>query len=188
MGTYHVQGTINGYGERCGNANLCSIIPNLQLKLHHQCITPKQLKTITSLSRFVSETANLSHNTQLPYVGLNAFTHKGGIHVSAMARDNRTYQHIDPEIIGNQPNVVISELSGKSNVMEKAKNLGILVNALDAQKIITRIKHQEKAGYQFESADASFVLLIERNKEKYHAPFTILDYLILVEKRGNKEY
>lgn len=187
LGITHIQGTINGYGERCGNANLCSIIPNLQLKRNYRCVSPNKLATIFALSHYVSEIANLSPNSQLPYVGSNAFAHKGGIHVSAMARDSRTYQHINPQLVGNQANVVVSELAGKSNVLEKAKALKITITEEEAQCVVKQIKYLEKKGYQFESADASFELMIIRQRKNYRPPFRVLDYLVLVEKRGEKE-
>ncbi|MEI6222881.1 MAG: citramalate synthase [bacterium] len=187
LGVNHIQGTINGYGERVGNANLCSIIPNLQLKLGHDCIPEENLKLLTPLSHYVSEIANLSNNPQLPFVGINSFAHKGGIHVSAMARDTRTYQHIEPTLIGNQQHTLISELAGKSNIIERAKTLGIEITEEQAKRVVLQIKHLEKQGFQFESADASFQLLIKRQKADYTPPFIIKDYLVLVEKRGAVE-
>src|SRR5690625_4599974 len=124
-GCTHVQGTINGYGERCGNANLCSIIPNLQFKQNYTCVPDEQLNSLTSLSRFVSEVANLNPDNKLPYVGRSAFAHKGGIHVSAVIKNQQTYEHIDPVTVGNQRRVLVSDLSGKSNIHYKSEELGI---------------------------------------------------------------
>jgi 2-isopropylmalate synthase len=161
-GAKMVQGTINGYGERCGNANLCSVIPNLQLKLGYSCIGEHQLHQITETSRFVSEVVNLAPDEHAPFVGISAFAHKGGIHVSAVERNPLTYEHIKPEQVGNHRRIVISEQSGLSNVLAKAKSLGIELDKEDpqAKKILQRIKVLESEGYQFEAAEASFALLV----------------------------
>ncbi|TAF10066.1 MAG: citramalate synthase [Nostocales cyanobacterium] len=161
-GAKMVQGTINGYGERCGNANLCSLIPNLQLKLGYSCIGEHQLSQLTEASRFVSEVVNLSPDEHAPYVGLSAFAHKGGIHVSAVERNPLTYEHIQPEQVGNRRRIVISEQSGLSNVLAKARTLGMELNKHDpqARQILQRMKELESAGYQFEAAEASFALLM----------------------------
>ncbi|MBD2138297.1 citramalate synthase [Anabaena sp. FACHB-1237] len=161
-GANMVQGTINGYGERCGNANLCSVIPNLQLKLGYNCIGEHQLHQITETSRFVSEVVNLAHDEHAPFVGISAFAHKGGIHVSAVERNPLTYEHIKPEQVGNHRRIVISEQSGLSNVLAKAKSLGIELDKEhpQAREILQRIKALESEGYQFEAAEASFALLV----------------------------
>lgn len=161
-GANMVQGTINGYGERCGNANLCSVIPNLQLKLGYNCIGENQLHQITETSRFVSEVVNLAPDDHAPFVGMSAFAHKGGIHVSAVERNPLTYEHIKPEQVGNHRRIVISEQSGLSNVLAKAKSLGIELDKEhpQARKILQRIKALESEGYQFEAAEASFALLV----------------------------
>ena len=187
QGIRHIQGTINGYGERCGNANLCSIIANLKLKYNDNCISNKQLKELSALSHFVSEICNLSHDNHLPYVGKSAFTHKGGLHASAMAKDPMTYQHIDPEIIGNKSRTLVSELAGRSNVLAKAKQLGITITPDEAKVVVKQIKTMESRGFQFESADASFELLLRRTKKSYKPPFEIIDYLVLVEQRKSKD-
>ncbi|MBD2295739.1 citramalate synthase [Anabaena sphaerica FACHB-251] len=161
-GAKMVQGTINGYGERCGNANLCSLIPNLQLKLGYSCIAEHQLNQITETSRFVSEVVNLAPDEHAPFVGRSAFAHKGGIHVSAVERNPLTYEHIQPEQVGNRRRIVISEQSGLSNVLAKARTLGMELDKHDPQTkhILQRMKELESEGYQFEAAEASFALLM----------------------------
>ncbi|WP_071187858.1 citramalate synthase [Trichormus sp. NMC-1] len=161
-GATMVQGTINGYGERCGNANLCSLIPNLQLKLGYSCIGEHQLNQLTEASRFVSEVVNLAPDEHAPFVGLSAFAHKGGIHVSAVERNPLTYEHIQPELVGNQRRIVISEQSGLSNVLAKARTCGIELDKdhPQARQILQRMKELESQGYQFEAAEASFILLM----------------------------
>ncbi|WP_299488737.1 citramalate synthase [Acaryochloris sp. IP29b_bin.137] len=163
-GAEMVQGTINGYGERCGNANLCTLIPNLQLKLGYHCVKSEQLTELTSSSRLISELVNLAPDEHAPFVGLSAFAHKGGIHVSAVQRDPQTYEHIDPDTVGNLRRIVISEQSGLSNVLEKAHHCGV---ALDKQNPVSRqllqqLKQLEHDGYQFEAAEASFELLLRQ--------------------------
>lgn len=160
-GVTMVQGTMNGYGERCGNANLCSLIPNLQLKLGFDCIPSAQIEQLTETSRFISEVANLAPNEHAPFVGLSAFAHKGGIHVSAVQRNPLTYEHIQPEKIGNRRRIVISDQAGLSNVLEKARSFGIDLNKEDeSRKILQKLKDLEHQGYQFEAAEASFELLM----------------------------
>jgi len=163
-GVRMVQGTINGYGERCGNANLCSLIPNLQLKLGFKCIEENQLSQLTETSRFVSEVVNLAPDEHAPFVGRSAFAHKGGIHVSAVERNPLTYEHIQPEQIGNRRRIVISEQSGVSNVLAKARLFGIELDKHDptTRKILERLKDLESDGYQFEAAEASFELLMRQ--------------------------
>ncbi len=161
-GARMVQGTMNGYGERCGNANLCDLIPNLQLKLGYSCIGEHQLSQLTETSRFISEVVNLAPDEHAPFVGRSAFAHKGGIHVSAVERNPLTYEHIQPEKVGNQRRIVISEQSGLSNVLAKARDFGIELDKdnLQARQILQRMKDLESDGYQFEAAEASFILLI----------------------------
>ncbi|MGH1394889.1 MAG: citramalate synthase [Trichormus sp.] len=161
-GATMVQGTINGYGERCGNANLCSLIPNLQLKLGYSCIAEHQLHQLTEASLFVSEVVNLAPDEHAPFVGRSAFAHKGGIHVSAVERNPLTYEHIQPEQVGNRRRIVISEQSGISNVLAKTRTLGIELNkqSPEARQILQRLKELESEGYQFEAAEASFALLV----------------------------
>ncbi|MEQ8753418.1 MAG: citramalate synthase [Coleofasciculus sp. G1-WW12-02] len=161
-GVCMVQGTMNGYGERCGNANLCSLIPNLQLKLGYHCIQEEQLATLTQVSRSISEVVNLAPDDHAAFVGRSAFAHKGGIHVSAVERNPLTYEHIPPEQVGNQRRIVISEQSGLSNVLAKAKSFGHELHKQDAacRQILGRLKELENEGYQFEAAEASFDLLM----------------------------
>jgi 2-isopropylmalate synthase len=183
-GAKHVEGTINGYGERCGNANLCSIIPALQLKSGIECISSKQLRHLTEVSRFVSEVANMPPMSNLPYVGANAFLHKAGMHVSAVAKWIDSYQHINPELIGNNPKVVVSELSGKSNIIFKAKELGIPLHpkGKEARQILDTVKELENQGFQYEDADASFELLLLRSGHGYKPPFILVDYMVVMER------
>ncbi len=161
-GVAMVQGTINGYGERCGNANLCSVIPNLQLKLGKACLQPDQLKKLAETSRFVSELVNLAPDDHAPFVGLSAFAHKGGIHVSAVEKNPKTYEHIEPEAIGNRRRIVVSDQAGMSNILAKARSFGIELNRQDtaSRQLLNRIKELEHEGYQFEAAEASFELLM----------------------------
>lgn len=161
-GATMVQGTINGYGERCGNANLCSLIPNLQIKLGYQCIEDNQIIRLAETSRFVSEVVNLAPDEHAAFVGRSAFAHKGGIHVSAVERNPLTYEHIQPEIVGNRRRIVISEQAGVSNVIAKARTFGIELNKQNpaTREILERLKVLESEGYQFEGAEASFELLM----------------------------
>jgi 2-isopropylmalate synthase len=161
-GAQMVQGTINGYGERCGNANLCTLIPNLQLKLGYDCVSQEQLAQLTDSSRLISEVVNLAPDDHAPFVGLSAFAHKGGIHVSAVERNPLTYEHIQPELIGNRRRIVISDQAGLSNVLAKARNFGIDLDKQDptCRQILQRLKALESEGYQFEAAEASFELLM----------------------------
>lgn len=161
-GVCMVQGTMNGYGERCGNANLCSLIPNLQIKLGYHCIQEEQLATLTQVSRSISEIVNLAPDDHAAFVGRSAFAHKGGIHVSAVERNPLTYEHIPPEQVGNQRRIVISDQSGLSNVLAKAKSFGHELHKQDAacRQILGRLKELENEGYQFEAAEASFDLLM----------------------------
>ncbi|MDA8234995.1 MAG: citramalate synthase [Clostridia bacterium] len=163
-GVTQVQGTINGYGERCGNANLCSIIPNLALKMKVDCMTDEALEGLTDLSRYVSELANLHHNTHQPYVGVSAFAHKGGMHVSALLKNPKTYEHIVPELVGNHRRVLVSELSGVSNLLYKAEELGLDIENLtqESKEILEQVKDLEHQGFQFEGAEGSMELLLRR--------------------------
>lgn len=162
QGARMVQGTINGYGERCGNANLCTLIPNLQLKLGYACIAAAHLSRLTESSRFVSEIVNLAPDEHAPYVGLSAFAHKGGIHVSAVERNPLTYEHLQPEQVGNQRRIVISEQSGLSNILVKARNFGVELDRHHpaSRELLQQLKELEHQGYQFEAAEASFELLM----------------------------
>jgi 2-isopropylmalate synthase len=183
-GVIQVHGTINGYGERCGNANLCSIIPDLKLKLGIDCIADEQLTKLTEVSHYVAELANLAPSGHLPYVGASAFAHKGGLHVSGIMKWEDSYQHINPSLVGNQPNVVVSELSGKGNIVYKAKELGINLPSKSKQtrQILQQIKLLESRGFQYEGADASFELLLRRAQAEYKPPFELIDFMVLVER------
>jgi len=186
-GCEHVQGTINGYGERCGNANLCSVIPNLQLKQGYKCVPDESLSQLNSLSHFVSEIANVRIPSNMPFVGKSAFTHKGGIHVSAVMKDHRTYEHIVPEKVGNSRRVLVSDLSGKSNVLYKADELNI---DLEKQKekvpeIVDRLKDLENAGYQFEAAESSFELLVKKMTGEWQDFFKLEGFRVIIEKNSH---
>lgn len=187
-GVVHVQGTINGYGERSGNANLCSIIPNLKLKLGYGCITDEQLRRLASVSRYVSELANLAHDAHLPYVGHSAFAHKGGMHVNALLKCEESYQHIEPALVGNHQRVVVSELSGKSNIAYKIEEFGLDPSPSSDQthEILQQVKDLENQGFQFEGAEGSLELLIRRAQPGYEPPFELVDFHVLVEKRQDR--
>jgi 2-isopropylmalate synthase len=186
MGVRHVQGTINGYGERCGNANLCSLIPALELKMGHDCVTDEQLRALTETARYVSEVANLSLYPHQPYVGHSAFAHKGGIHVNAIVKCEESYQHIDPGLVGNHKRVVVSELSGKSNITYKAQECGLdLPEGTADRRILQRVKELESQGFQFEGAEGSVELLIRRAQPGYMPPFELLDFHVLVRESHN---
>ncbi|MDB9313030.1 citramalate synthase [Spirulina sp. CS-785/01] len=179
-GVTMVQGTMNGYGERCGNANLCTLIPNLQLKLGLHCLADEQLQKLSRTSRFISEIANLAPDDHAPFVGRSAFAHKGGIHVSAVQRNPLTYEHIEPETIGNQRRIVVSDQSGLSNVISKAKSFGIDLNSKDetCRTILQNLKDLENQGYQFEAAEASFELLMRTALGQRQQLFTLKGFQV----------
>ena len=187
-GAVMVQGTINGYGERCGNADLTSIIPILSLKMNLPCISMENLEKVRKLSRFVSETANMIPLNSRPFVGKSAFAHKGGIHVSAIMKVPKAYEHIDPELVGNMRRVLISDLSGRSNVEYKAKELGINLggNGHDSNKIVSKIKDMEQEGYQFDVADGSFKILVEKFTEQFKPIFELESFRVTIEKDKNQ--
>lgn len=187
-GAEQIQGTINGYGERCGNANLCSIIPNLQLKLGYEVLEPNQLKQLTNTARYISEIANVYMPVNQPYVGTAAFAHKGGIHVSAILRDSRTYEHIEPETVGNRQRVLVSELAGQSNILSKAQELGIPFDPENenTRAVISKIKDLEHQGYQFEGADASLELLLREANGEMKELFVFESFKMLVEKSAGR--
>jgi len=182
-----IQGTFGGLGERAGNADLGAIIADLQIKKNYKIIPPINLAKLTQLSNFIFETANLPPPKNLSFVGVNAFTHKGGIHASAVQKNPKSYEHIEPRLIGNTSRTTISELSGKSNVVEVARRLGFNLksNAPQTSEILAKVKSLENAGFYFETAEASFALLILRSQKNYKKPFEVLDYFILNAK--NKE-
>jgi 2-isopropylmalate synthase len=184
-GATQVQGTINGYGERCGNANLCSIIPALKLKMGVDCIPQKQVARLTEVAHFVSEAANLTLDTHLPYVGASAFTHKAGLHIAAMMKWEGSYHHVDPKSVGNQWRTLVSELSGRGVIVRKAKETGVELTAKgdEARAILEKVKLLESRGFQYDGAEASFDLLVRRSQPKYRAPFELVDFMVVVEKR-----
>jgi 2-isopropylmalate synthase len=188
LGATHVQGTMNGYGERCGNANLCSIIPILELKQGHTTIGRDKVEHLTSLANFISETANLALPNDRPFVGRSAFAHKGGIHVSAVLKDASTYEHIEPELVGNQRRVLISDLSGRSNIFFKLKEKGLeeLLDDGARRELLDRIKQMEYEGYELESAEGSFELLVREVMQPDHFFFELEKMNVVSEKTGNK--
>jgi 2-isopropylmalate synthase len=184
-----VQGTINGYGERCGNANLCAIIPDLQLKMGKACLPEGRLAGLSRLAYAVAEIANLAPDDHMAYVGRSAFAHKGGIHVAAMRRNESSYQHVDPACVGNQTRVVISELAGRGNVLSKAEEFGFLIKdgSTDVGAVLQRIKELEARGFHFEGAEASVELMLRRAQPGYKPLFEVIDFLVVVERRyGSK--
>ena len=185
-GAVQVQGTINGYGERCGNANLIPIIANLQLKLGKRVVSDAQLARLTEVSRFVAAVANLGEDEHAAYVGRSAFAHKGGIHVAAVAKVAASYQHIDPALVGNQRRVVISELAGRGNVRLRAEELGLVLNG-NERAVLEEVKQRESRGFQYEAAEGSFELLVRRSAPDYTAPFELLDALVVVEQRDGRQ-
>jgi 2-isopropylmalate synthase len=189
-GIRHVQGTINGYGERAGNANMVSILANLALKTEHGLVPAGggRLDGLTELSRSVAEIANVAPNDYQPYVGRSAFAHKGGVHGAAVAKVERSYQHVEPGVVGNSGRLVVSELGGRANTSIRARQLGHELEGLvDPRELSQLIKQLESEGLAFEGAEASFELLIRRHAVDYQAPFRIVDYTCLVEQRGGRE-
>lgn len=189
MGVRQVQGTINGFGERCGNLNLCSIIPNLQLKMGKRCVKAEQLKKLREFSHFFYELANIQPNKRQPYVGDSAFAHKGGLHVSGVLKNRETYEHIDPTLVGNRQRVLVSDLAGRSNVIYKGKEYGIDLTGHDqaVQEILRRTKELESQGYEFEAAEASFELLIQEALGRKKKNFRLLGFRVIDEKRKEGE-
>jgi len=183
-GAVVVQGTINGYGERCGNADLTSIIPVLSNKMNLSCISGENLKKLRKTSRFVSETANMIPLKSRPFVGKSAFAHKGGIHVSAIMKIPMAYEHIEPELVGNMRRVLISDLSGKSNIEYKARELGLELggNGYDSRKIVEEIKRLELEGYQFDAADGSFKILMQKLADNFKPVFELESFRVTIEK------
>jgi 2-isopropylmalate synthase len=186
-GARHVQGTINGYGERCGNANLISILADLELKTEYQPVPAGRLAELTDLSRYVAEIVNIAPDDHQPYVGRSAFAHKGGVHGAATARASSSYQHVDPAVVGNVMRLVVSELGGKANTQLRAEQLGQQMDGVDPKALSQVIKQLEADGLAFEGAEASFELLVKRHKAGYEPPFTLCDYTTLVEQRGGAE-
>ena len=183
-GARMVQGTINGYGERCGNVDLISIIGNLQLKMGYFCVPEEKLRQLTELSRYVSEVANVPPFNQRPFVGKSAFTHKGGVHVNAIQKTPTAYEHMEPQQVGNRRRVLVSDLSGKSNIDYKAREMEIKLggNGYDSQKIVGEIKRLEDEGYQFDAAEGSLELLIKKVTGQFQEPFTLESFRVTTEK------
>jgi 2-isopropylmalate synthase len=184
-GATQVQGTINGIGERCGNVNLCSVIANLQLKMGYKVVSPAQLRHLRELSHFVWELANLEPNKRQAFVGLSAFAHKGGIHVAAVQKNPQTYEHIDPEVVGNRRRVLVSDLSGRSNILYKAQEFGVDVDDLkpNVRQVLAEVKEMESRGFQFEGAEASFELLMQKGLNGRKARnFRLVGFRVLDEK------
>jgi 2-isopropylmalate synthase len=186
-GIRHVQGTINGYGERCGNANLVSILADLELKSSYRPVPSGRLAELTELSRYVAEIVNIAPDDHQPYVGRSAFAHKGGVHGSATARASSAYQHVDPGVVGNVMRLVVSELGGRANTQLRAEQLGQQLDDVDPKVLSQVIKQLEAEGLAFEGAEASFELLVRRHKSGYVAPFELCDFTVVVEQRGGHE-
>ena len=178
-----VQGTLNGWGERCGNANLMSVIPALQLKMGLDCISEENLERLTEVSRTASEIANLRPRAHAPYVGASAFAHKAGAHVAAVAKSPITFEHIPPEKVGNSRRIVVSELSGRGNIRVRAAELGVQLRGNEAD-LVARIKELENQGYQFEAADGSLELMLRRTQPGYSEPFEVLDVVVISQRRS----
>ncbi len=186
-GATHVQGTINGIGERCGNANLCSVIPDLELKLGVRCLPDGALSRLYELSHFVTEVANLTPNDHMPFVGRSAFAHKGGVHVHAIRRVERSYNHIDPALVGNKMHVVVSELSGRANLQSKAEEYGVEITSKESiPQVLQEVKALESQGFSFEGAEASVVMMLKRQHPDFKPPFDLIDFSVNVEHRQGR--
>jgi 2-isopropylmalate synthase len=186
-GAEQVQGTINGYGERVGNANLCSIIPNLQLKLGYSCLPAESIVRLTELSRYVSEVGNAPHTLKLPYVGTEAFAHKAGMHVNAVMKGAQTYEHVAPESVGNERHVLVSDLSGRSNIQHKLEELGLAISPEATLKLLQEIKQREHGGTIYEDADASFELLVLRTAGTHAPRFHLQSYSVTTGHRARSD-
>jgi 2-isopropylmalate synthase len=184
-GATHVQGTMNGYGERCGNANLVTIIPNLQVKLGYECLSDSQLASLAPTAHFLDELLNFTPNPDQPYVGRNAFAHKGGMHVAGVNEDPSTFEHIDPAVVGNTRELLVSELSGKGTVRARARDAGIELDDEGATSVLERVKELEHQGYHFEAADGSFELLLRKESGEYEPLFTLESWRAIVQKRAD---
>jgi 2-isopropylmalate synthase len=189
-GAYQVQGCINGYGERTGNANMVSVIGNLKLKMGVDAVSDEQLATLTEVSNFVSERVNRSPDQFQPFVGSSAFSHKGGLHAAATQKSVQAYQHIEPSLVGNSNDVVISELSGRGNVVHRIKEMGLAddLNDVDARSIVQHVKDQESKGFSYEGANASFDLVLRRALPNYEAPFELVDFMVVIENRRRSSF
>jgi 2-isopropylmalate synthase len=189
-GATQVQGTMNGYGERTGNCNLTVVIPCLVLKMDRVCIPKERMKHLRELSMFVDDLANVRPDIRQPFVGATAFAHKGGIHVNAIEKVARSYEHISPERVGNRRRVLVSELSGRSNVLMKAHELGIDLNknTAEVRDIVQQLKQLEHAGYEYEAADASFRILVQKLLKKHKPFFKLLAYRVIMDRHGSGDY
>ncbi|RME73664.1 MAG: citramalate synthase, partial [Chloroflexi bacterium] len=185
-GAVHIQGTVNGYGERVGNANLVSIIPDLQIKMGYRCVSDEQLAKLTELAHYVDEIANLTPNSHQPYVGQSAFAHKGGVHAAAIRKVEESYQHIDPSLVGNRRRTIVSELAGRGNILDMAEALGLKTTKEEARQIVQQIKDLEAEGYAFEGAEASVQMMIRRASEGYKPPFEVIDFMVVTENRQGR--
>jgi 2-isopropylmalate synthase len=185
-GAMQVQGTINGVGERCGNANLCSIMADLELKMGYQCLPEGSIQYLYELSHFVAEVANLTPDEHLPFVGKSAFAHKGGVHVAATRRSPQSYQHVEPEKIGNKMRVVVSDLSGRGNLLSKAEEHGVEVESEEVLPVLNDIKELESRGFSFEAAEASVTMMLKRQEYGYKPPFELIDFFVNVEHRDKR--
>ena len=186
-GAVHIQGTINGYGERCGNANLCSILPDLELKMGMTCLPEGNLPDLHDVAQFVAEVTNLSPDEHQAYVGKSAFAHKGGIHVAAMRRNIHSYQHVNPELVGNEMRTVVSELSGRGNLLSKAEDFGMQVEDQETvNEVLTEIKELEAKGFSFEAAEASVAIRLQRHQPGYQPLFEFVDYSATVQHRQGR--
>jgi 2-isopropylmalate synthase len=188
-GATHVQGCINGYGERCGNANLCSVIANLELKLGHTTIGPERLQNLTTVARFIAELANLPLRNDQPFVGRSAFAHKGGVHVAAVLKDSATYEHVKPELTGNRQRVLLSDLSGRGNILYKLKQhgLGDRLSEDARRELLERIKHMEYQGYELEAAEGTFELLVRETLSPGLHFFDVVGYEVATRASGAKD-
>jgi 2-isopropylmalate synthase len=186
QGAMQVQGTINGVGERCGNANLVSIMADLELKMGYCCLPEGNIQHLYDLSHFVAEVANITPDEHLPFVGKSAFAHKGGVHVAAMRRSAQSYQHVEPEVVGNRMRVVVSDLSGRGNLLSKAEEHGVEVEGAEVLPVLNEIKELESRGFSFEAAEASVAMMLKRQEYGYKAPFELVDFFVNVEHRQGR--
>ena len=185
-GAMQVQGTINGVGERCGNANLISIMADLELKMGYQCLPEGNITRLYDLSHFVAEVANITPDEHLPFVGKSAFAHKGGVHVAAMRRSTQSYQHVQPELVGNKMRVVVSDLSGRGNLLSKAEEHGMEVEGEEVLSVLNDVKELESRGFSFEAAEASVAMMLKRQEYGYKPPFELVDFFVNVEHRQGR--
>lgn len=186
-GACHVQGTMNGFGERCGNADLCTVISNLVLKMGYQCLQKNSLAKLTEMSRYVYEVANVNPPLCQPYVGASSFAHKGGMHVHAVSKSSCCYEHISPESVGNSRRVIISELSGASNLLARSEKLAFVEDKALVRKVLKHVQDLENEGYQFEMAEASFDLIVRRFMKRYHSFFELDHYRTVIFKGDSGE-